>query len=418
MKKNIFKYILAVFIIGIVIFLIYYFYNKDKVVFEEGNIEQKENSVEVFSNLRIGISNFDNLNPIISKNQNIQDISKLVYEPLFNVSHDFKIENALAVEISKADSKVYFVKLREDVKWHNGADFIANDVKFTIDTIKKVGEGGIYYSNVSNIENVEVLSNYLLKVYLYEDVQFFEYNLTFPIICSSLFGEDDVSNSDKNNVPMGTGKYKLQSVDISSQLELKQNPNWWNKDNIKLRIDTITVRIYGTIAEVYNAYKLGGIDLISSQSLNIEDNIGTIGSNVNETYGRNFDYLALNTKDSLLSNKEVREALSYAINKDEIVNTVYNKKYIVADYPLEYGSYLYNKSEKYGYNPDKAKQILMDNGWTYTSYNYWQKQEGYNYLKLRLTLVVQTSNEARVKTAEIIKSNLEAVRNSCNSYKS
>ena len=371
-----------------------------------GTMEKAEESS---SNLRVGISNFDNLNPLISQNQNIQDISKLIYEPLFNLTDEFRLEKALGVEVSKADSQVYFVKLREDVKWHNGSDFVAADVKFTIDSIKALGNNSIYNLNVSNIANVEILSNYLLKIYLNEEVPFFEYNLTFPIICSSFFESEDVTTSEKNNVPMGTGKYKLQSVDISSQIELKQNTNWWNVEKEKLRIDTITVRIYGTIAEVYNAYKLGGIDLISSQSLNAEDTIGTIGSNISQIYGRNFDYLALNNSSSLLSKKEVREALNYGINKSEIINSVYSGKYIAADYPLEYGSYLYNKTESYNYNVDKAKQILQDNGWVYTSYGYWQKQEGYNYLRLRLNLVVQASNEARVKVSEIIKNNLEGV---------
>lgn len=90
------------------------------------------------SNLRLGISNLDSLNPIISKNQNIQDITKLIYEPLFFISNDYKLKNALGVEFSKADNKTYFVKLREDVKWHNGTEFTAKDVKYTIETIKSI----------------------------------------------------------------------------------------------------------------------------------------------------------------------------------------------------------------------------------------------------------------------------------------
>lgn len=78
------------------------------------------------------------------------------------------------------------------------------------------------------------------------------------------------------------------------------------------------------------------MDLISSQSLNIEDNIGTIGSNVQESRGRNFDYLALNTTSNILSNKEVRQAINYLINKEEIINIVYKGKYTASDYPLEY----------------------------------------------------------------------------------
>ena len=126
------------------------------------------------SNLRLGISNLDSLNPIISKNQNIQDISKLIYEPLFNLTNDFRLENALGIEFSKADSKTYFVKLRENVKWHNGTDFTAEDVKFTIEAIKMLGDASIYNTNVSNIEKVEIMGNNLIKLYLFEEKPFFE----------------------------------------------------------------------------------------------------------------------------------------------------------------------------------------------------------------------------------------------------
>lgn len=149
--------------------------------------------------------------------------------------------------------------------------------------------------------------------------------------------------------------------------------------------------------------------MLTTQTLNIEDNIGTIGSNLQETYGRDFDYLALNIKSNMLSNKEVREALSYGINKKEIVTTVYAGKYAVADYPLEYGSYLYTKKEEgHAYNQDKAKQILQMNGWEYKS-GVWQKKVNYNTIRLRLNLVVNSANETRVKIADLIKKQLEDI---------
>ena len=394
---------------GIVIYEIYYFYNKDTEP-EENNISDiSEETPNELSNIRLGIANFDSLNPLISKNQNIQDISKLIYEPLFNISDDFKLKQSLAIEFSKVDNVTYFIKLRENVKWHNGSDFSAEDVKYTIETIKALGDNSIYHSNVSNINNVEIISNNLVKIFLNEEKPFYEYNLTFPIISSSFFGEGDITNSDKNNIPMGTGKYKIQTTEVNSQMELKTNKDWWNTNETNLRIDTITVRIYGTIAELYNGYKLGGIDLIASQSLNVEDNIGTIGSNVQKNFGRNFDYLALNCQSNMLSHKEVRQAISYCLNKEEIVNTVYGGKYIVADHPLAYGSYLYNKNTSNDeYNIDKAKQTLELNEWTF-SYGSWQKKIGYNTVKLRINLVVQSTNENRVKVAEIIKKNLEEI---------
>lgn len=260
MKNKILKYIILCVIIGFIIFAIYHFYNKNESNGEDIKNEVSQEASNVSSNLRIGICNLDNLNPIISKNQNIQDISKLMYEPLFNVSDNFRLEKCLALEFSKADSKTYFVKLRENVKWHNGADFLAQDVKYTIETIKVLGEASIYYSNVKDIENVEIVNDNLIKIYLNQEMPFFEYNLTFPIISSSVFGLDsNITNSDKNNLPIGTGKYKLQSIDITSQMELKENKSWWNSENKDLRIESITIRIYKAVSEVYNAYKLGRI---------------------------------------------------------------------------------------------------------------------------------------------------------------
>lgn len=262
MKNKILKYIFTCIVVGLTIFLIYHFYNKNENAGEDIKNEVSEETSTGPSNLRIGISNLDTLNPLISKNQNIQDISKLMFEPLFNVSDNFRLEKCLALEFSKADSKTYFVKLRENVKWHNGADFLAQDVKYTIETIKVLGEASIYYSNVKDIESVEIVNDNLIKIYLNQEMPFFEYNLTFPIISSSVFGLDsNILNSDKNNLPIGTGKYKLQSIDITSQMELKENKNWWNSENKALRIDSITIRIYQAVSEVYNAYKLGRIRL-------------------------------------------------------------------------------------------------------------------------------------------------------------
>lgn len=200
----------------------------------------------------------------------------------------------------------------------------------------------------------------------------------------------------------------MQTID-GVQIELKQNLEWWSTEKENLEIGTITIRIYGNIAELYNAYKLGGVDMIITNSINMEDNIGTIGSNVQKNYGRNFDYLSLNTKSNILSHKEVRQAINYAINKQEIVNTVYAGKYIVADHPLEYGSYLYNKETNTNeYNIDKAKQKLLDGGWTQNG-KTWQKKQGYNTIRLRLNLAVQANDESKIKVAEIIKTNLEAI---------
>lgn len=395
---------------GLIVFAVYYIYNKEDNSPKNDVSTVTEVQTSEITNIRLGLSNLDTFNPIVSKNQTVQDISKLIYEPLLTAQEDYRLENTLLAEWSKAENKVYLIKLRDGVKWHNGSDFVPEDVKYTIEQIKKLGEEYIYYSNVKNIENVEIVGNNILRIYLYEEEPFFEYNLIFPIICASFFGDDNLKSSEKSNIPMGTGMYKIQAVDLKSGLELKSNPYWWNIENKKAKSDKISIKIYPSASEVYNAYKLGSIDFLNTtRNTNVEKNIGTIGYNSKEAYGREFDYLALNSERDALSNKEVRQAVMYAINKQDIINNAYGSKYVEADYPLAYGSYLYNNSgSNYEYNLDKAKQILQDNGWEYTN-KYWQKKIERNNVRIRLDLLVNSSNAVRVSAANIIKTNLEEI---------
>lgn len=118
--------------------------------------------------------------------------------------------------------------------------------------------------------------------------------------------------------------------------------------------------------------------------------------------------MALNTQNTILSNVEVRNALSHAINRNNIVATVYNNKYKVTNYSLDYGSWLKGEGGDFSYNPDLAKQILEQNGWEF-KYNRWQKTENYYTKTLSLKIVIQASNQARTAVAEMIKTDLEAI---------
>ena len=74
---------------------------------------------------------------------------------------------------------------------------------------------------------------------------------------------------------------------------------------------------------------------------------------------------------------------------------------------MSYGSYLYNEKTQ-EYNQDKAKEILQSNGWEYKN-NYWQKKVNRNNIKVKIDLVVNSSNQGRVKAANVIKENLEKI---------
>ena len=134
MKSNWIKYVFIIFIVILLIFAIY------KIKKDEEDKKQEElntaNQSSKINEIKLGIASLDTINPILSNNKNVQDISKLIYEPLVNLTSDYKAEACLAKEWAKQSDNSYLIKLRENVRWTNGQSFTSEDVKFTIDRLK------------------------------------------------------------------------------------------------------------------------------------------------------------------------------------------------------------------------------------------------------------------------------------------
>ena len=190
---------------------------------------------------------------------------------------------------------------------------------------------------------------------------------------SSQFFQDKEFNA--SLVPVGTGMYKYTDVQ-STYLTLEKNNNWWDTKT-KLTITKVTVNLYSSLAELYNSFKMGSIDIIDTDNNNLQEYIGTIGYAKKEMKGREHIFLALNNTSNFLSRKEIRKAISYSIDKTNIASNIFNNQYFTSSFPLDYGSWIYQEQDaSAGYNPDQAKKILIDGGWSYKS-NYWQKIENY-----------------------------------------
>ena len=201
MKKiNIFKYIFIIVIIILAI-VTYSIYKRDKESPDKKTVVQEtEETTDVVKELRLAISQLDTINPIISKNKYVQEISKIIFDSLIELKDDYSKEYALAKEISKTDDLTYVIKLRDNVKWTDGTEFKAEDVKYTVILLKNIDS--VYSANVNHIVAIDILDDQTLKFTLDQNVPFFEYNLTFPIMSSEYYKDIDFTNSDKTNLPI------------------------------------------------------------------------------------------------------------------------------------------------------------------------------------------------------------------------
>ena len=398
MKSNVFKYIFIIFVIIIVIVAFFVIRSNEN----EQATEEETTSVEeeIVREIRLGIAQYDTLNPLLTNNKNVQNVTKLIYEPLVDISSDYKAIPALATEWAKQDATTYIIKLRENVRWSNGERFTSADVQFTYDRLKE--NSSIYSSNLEHVTMLEIVDDYTVKMYLDQEVPFFEYYLTFPILSKTFYDTQDYYNIDI--VPVGTGKYVVSSVQ-ENYITLTKNTNWWDRDT-EITLEEITINLYDSVGELYNAFKLGNVDLVSTDNTNIQEYIGTIGYSTKEIKGRTHDFLALNTQNTLLANQEVRRAISYSIDKNNIVSNVFQNKYYTSSFPLDYGSWVYQEQDvSSGYNPEQANQLLSENGWSYRN-SYWQKTISGRTQRIDLNLVVKASDSTQVAVAENIRTQL------------
>ena len=278
MKKST---IIFIVIIIIIIAFIYVFYN----IYIRRNIKNISNEVSnskekiTSTDLRIGITNFDTINPIISNNINIHNVSRLIFEPLLNLSYDYRLEECLAKEWNKIDENTFLIKLREDIKWQDGKKLDSNDVIYTIDMIKKLKEKSVYYYNIVNIKEVKKIDEHTIKIITTDKIPYFEYNLIFPILSSK---------ANKNIIPIGTGMYYIEEINKES-IELKRNTNWWKEK--ELNINNISVNLYKNIDEEIKDIETNKLDLINTSVSDINKYINENKCNTKKYIGRNYDYI-------------------------------------------------------------------------------------------------------------------------------
>ena len=403
MRKNIGKYIFITITSTLFILCIGMLFinnNEGKDIFYEENIL----SLEYSRTLNLAIYNFDTINPLITKNKSVIQIGNLIFEPLIALGDNYKITYKLAKECAKISDESYIVKLDENAKWQDGKDFTSADVEFTVNLIKN--NDSIYKNQVQDIKNIEILDKHTIKINLNTKIQFFEYYLTFPILQKDMYIDKNLD--DKTIIPVGTGMYKINNIS-DEKIVLEKN-SIYNKETKKNKIDNIKILLCKNMDEIYQNFKIGNIDMIHTNSIRYQKELGEIGYNLKEFKGRNYDFLSLNCESPVLKEIEVRNAIFHAINKEDILSRVYDNNGYIADFPIDFGCYICENDSAYNsYNQELSKKILQDSGWEYI-YKGWQKNdESGKKIFLDLDLDVLATDHIKIKVCEEIKRQLEQI---------
>ena len=233
MKQGVFKYI---FILGFIILLIItyvVFYNNE----DETNVVQDQTSTvsTLLTDLRLGIAGFDSLNPIVSNNKNIKEISRLIFDSLININSNYSLEYGLATEIAKQDNLTYIIKLRENVTWHDGTEFTAQER--VLDDNNK-----IIMNNVGNTK----FATYITIQKITENMTYKEFEDLNPWKYNSFIITDENGEEISFTIRSGdwAGKYlyvkndngELKLIDNENRKDIKDNDEIYYVENFILLI--------------------------------------------------------------------------------------------------------------------------------------------------------------------------------------
>ena len=314
------------------------------------------------------------LNPILSQTNSVDgDLSALIFSSLVAYDKDHKLVNDLAdsYEISP-DQLSYTFHLKQNVKWHDGEPFKADDVVFTVSAIEDTEFKSPLGREFRGVV-CEKVDDYTVRFTLKEPFAPFISMLTFGILPEHLWYNITPANADLNELnkkPIGTGPWKVDSFkkDKSGLIKsytLAPNADFYGR---KPYLSKLIFKFYGDNMSAIEALKNKNVDGIGYLPLELKNELRK-HNNIAYHEMDQPQYAAIffnQRKNSLLQADYVRQALALSINKEKIVNQVFSGDAKTLDAPILPGVDNNPDIVKYAYNQEAAASLLSKNGWVMT----------------------------------------------------
>lgn len=330
----------------------------------EGGEAEVKDSVVIATDVEI-----KNLDPM----GNWQGAAYYVYWTCYDRLLEYDYETGeflpgLATKWEKSeDSMEYTFYLRDDVKWHDGTPFTAKDVVYTVQRGIETQNG-----NYPKVSHAEAIDDYTVKFVMLEPNSL--------VMDKQWIGDSavikDGSGDTISTTVNGTGPYKVKEWRIGEHLIMEANPDYWGEVP---EMKEIKLVCYPEGSARLMAVQAGDVDIATIPAANVKGAMEDENLNVVSGPGTYLRYLAFNHGNEYLSNKLVRQAISHAINKEDVLTAALEGLGVTADalIPTTVGGHN-DAITGYEYDVEKAKALLAEAGYpdgfeielTYTSPGY------------------------------------------------
>lgn len=302
-----------------------------------------------------------------------EGIHYAIFDPLFDVDPDGKFYPLLATEVPtvenggiSADGLSWKIKLRDDVKWHDGTPFTAEDVKFTIELLMNPDFRSWRRTGHEHVRDLTVVSPTELTFRL--DKPFSPYAAILAstfIVPKHAFDGTDPNSAPFNSAPIGTGAFKWASRTAGDHIQLDANPDYFGDGPY---LERLVVKYIPDMTVMYTQFKTGDIDVVGLQWItpdHYEEAKALPGKKVEVVGTATFESITFNMQRPQFQDPAVRQALYLALDKQAIIDALYYGVPQGTETYMPRESFYYNPDlPKHEYDPDKAKAMLDQAGWT------------------------------------------------------
>jgi len=342
--------------------------------------------------------------PVLASDSASSEINGLVYSSLVRYDKDLKIEGELAEswEIS-ADNLTITFHLRSGVTWHDGTPFTAEDVLFTYRLYIDPKTPTAYAEQYRQVATAQVLDPTTFRVSYRQPLAKALISWgELSVLPRHLLEGEDVTKSPLARHPVGTGPFRFVEWKPGEKIVLEANPDYFEG---RPYLDRVVYRIIPDESTMFLELQAGGLDTMGLNPIQYQtqtDSPAFKRQFVKYRYPAfAYTYLGYNLNRPLFQDKRVRQALSYAINKKEIIEGVLLGLGQESTGPYKPGTWPYNSAVKrYPYDPERARTLLAEAGWTDSDGDGILDKDGKPFA---FTIVTNQGNDQRVKSGEIIQ---------------
>lgn len=351
------------------------------------------------STLNLSISsNPSRINPILATDSASSEIANWIYNGLFKYDKNGKIVTDLAKSYYFENDTTLIIELKQNVKWHDGELFTAQDVLFTFQTITSPKIYTPYADSFKKVKDVKILEKFKVEV-TYKEPYFkaLEVWMMGILPYHILKDEQNLMQSDFNKNPIGTGSYKLNKFSISQDIELIANDEYFAG---RPKIDKLLYKFLPDPNTSFLMLKQQKLDLGGLTPIQIDRQIDeTFKSNykIIENPSFSYTYMGFNLRNEKFKDKRIRQALSLAIDRKEMVDILFFGHGKASTGPFLPGTFAFNeKIPLPKLDIQKAKELLKEAG--------FDKNNPFSF-----EVVTNANNSIRVNAAQIMQYQLEKI---------